>query len=247
MNKTHDHMKAATEKEHTDRIGRLFSDIASRYDSINRLQSFRRDVSWRKFTAEKMRFFDTLRYLDVATGTADLALEAARRHPGISVVGVDIADKLLEIGRAKAQERRMDDRVELKRGNALDLEFDDGSFDVAGIAFGIRNINDRLHALREMKRVVVPGGQVMVLELCYHGTGLIKPLYTVYLKGIIPFMARLAASNRQAYEYLGRSIMEFPSPDEFCGLMRQAGLENIQSWPLTLGVTRLFVGNKPKQ
>jgi len=239
--------KAGAEKEHTEKIRKLFSGIAAKYDSINRQQSFRRDVGWRRFTAGKMRFFDTMRYLDVATGTADLALDTATGHPGARVVGVDISEELLEVGRKKAAEMGLSGRVELKYGNALDLEFGNRSFDVAGIAFGIRNINDRLHALREMRRVVVPGGQVMVLELSYHGTGLFKPFYSLYLKAVIPFMARIVAHNREAYEYLGRSIMEFPAPDEFCSLMRQAGLVDVRSWPLTLGVARLFVGRRPDE
>jgi demethylmenaquinone methyltransferase/2-methoxy-6-polyprenyl-1,4-benzoquinol methylase len=237
--------KVGAEKEHTDRIGGLFSAIAGKYDSINRQQSLRRDVFWRKFTADRMRFFNTMRYLDVATGTADLALDVSRRNPDVKVVGVDIADALLKIGRGKAEKQGLAGRVELMYGNALDLEFDDGSFDVAGIAFGIRNIRDRLHALSEMRRVVAPGGQVMVLELSYHGTGFLKPLYWIYIKTIIPFMARLFSNNREAYQYLGRSIVDFPAPEEFCGLMQEAGLENVRSWPLTFGVTRLFVGNKP--
>jgi len=239
--------KAAKEKEHTEKIRKLFSGIAARYDSINRLQSLRRDVRWRRFTSAKMRFFDTMRYLDVATGTADLALEAALRYPDIKVVGVDIAGELLDIGRKKAVELGLGERVELKYGNALDLEFGDSRFDVAGIAFGIRNIRDRLHALREMRRVVAPGGQVMVLELGYHGTGIFKPFYFMYLKAVIPFMARIFSGNRKAYEYLGRSIVEFPAPGAFCDLMRQAGLVDVQSWPLTLGVVRLFVGKRPEQ
>jgi demethylmenaquinone methyltransferase/2-methoxy-6-polyprenyl-1,4-benzoquinol methylase len=206
----------------------------------------RRDVSWRRFAAGKMRFFSTMRYLDVASGTADLALEVARSHPGTSVIGIDIAEELLEIGRVKVRDQGLSERVELKYGNALDLQLPDESVDVAGIAFGIRNIRDRLHALSEMKRVVAPGGQVMVLELSYHGTGLIKPFYYIYLKTIIPFMARMVSDNSEAYEYLGHSIMDFPAPGEFCGIMRQAGLVNIRSWPLTFGVTRLFVGNRPE-
>jgi len=238
--------KAAAEKEHTDRIGRLFSGIAGKYDSINRQQSFSRDVSWRRFTASKMIFFKTMRYLDVATGTADLAIEVARKYPDASVSGVDVAKELLDIGSQKVREHGLADRVELKYGNALDLEFQEESFDVAGIAFGIRNIRDRLHALREMRRVVVPGGQVMVLELSYHGTGIIKPFYLMYMKIIIPFMSRLISKNSEAYRYLGRSIIEFPPPEEFCSLMEKAGLENVRCWPLTFGVTRLFVGYRPE-
>lgn len=239
--------KAVNEKEHTERIRALFSGIASRYDRINRQQSFRRDISWRRFTARKMRFFNTMRYLDVATGTADLALEAVLRYQGISAVGVDISEDLLHIGRSKISESNLHDRIELMQGNALDLKFEDKSFDVAGIAFGIRNINDRLHALREMTRVVVPGGQVMVLELAFHGTGIIKPAYYVYLKAVIPLMARLFAKDPGAYGYMGRSIMEFPSPEEFCTTMQGAGLVGVRSWPLTFGVARLFTGTRPPE
>ena len=237
--------RASDESEHTERIRRLFTGIADRYDSINRQQSLRRDVAWRRFTARKMRFFNTMRYLDVASGTADLALDTLRLHPGVSAVGVDIAEELLGIGRRKAREMGLSERLDLRQGNALDLGFPDRSFDVAGIAFGIRNIMDRLQALREMRRVVVPGGQVMVLELSYHGTGLIKPFYCLYLKAVIPFMARLVARDPGAYQYLGRSIIDFPAPEDFCSLMREAGLEDVKSWPLTLGVARLFTGKRP--
>ena len=238
--------KAAQEKEHTEKIRKLFSGIAEKYDSINRQQSFRRDIAWRRFTSGKMRFFETMRYLDVATGTADLAMDVVKRYDGVSAVGLDIADELLEVGRAKVDRAGLGERIELVNGNALDLPFGDASFDVSGIAFGIRNIRDRLHALREMTRVVAPGGQVVVLELAFHGTGAIKPFYWLYLKVIIPFMAKLVASNREAYEYMGRSIIEFPAPGEFCETMREAGLVDVRSYPLTFGVVRLFTGTKPR-
>ena len=245
MDKSRDNSsKAAGEREHTERIRRLFSGIALRYDTINRQQSLRRDISWRKFPSKKMRFFDTMRFLDVATGTADLALDVVDRHEGVSAVGIDIAEDLIEIGNRKIQDKNLAHKIELQSGNALDLHFADKSFDVAGIAFGIRNINDRLHALREMTRVVVPGGQVAVLELCYHGTGVIKPLYHVYLKSIIPFMASMVSRDPEAYIYMGQSIIDFPNPDDFCEIMKEAGLVDIKHWPLTLGVARLFIGNR---
>ncbi len=237
--------KAAEEREHTQRIRKLFSGIAQKYDSINRQQSLRRDISWRKFSSKKMRFGDTMRFLDVATGSADLAIEVVESHKGVTAVGIDITEDLIEIGKTKAIAKDLTKKITLQTGNALDLEFADKCFDVAGIAFGIRNINDRLHALREMTRVVVPGGQVAVLELCYHGTGLFKPFLYIYLKAIIPFMAGLVAKDQDAYVYMGRSIIEFPSPDDFSELMKEAGLVDVKHWPLTLGVARLFIGNRP--
>ena len=122
---------------------------------------------------------------------------------------------------------------------------EDESFDVAGIAFGIRNIIDREHALREMARVVAPGGQVMVLELTFACGRALRGLYGVYLKGIMPAIARLLSRNPDAYTYLARSIMEFPSPDEFRVVMGRAGLVDIEYVPLTFGVAGLFIGHRP--
>ena len=233
------------ESEHTEKIRKLFDGIARKYDSINRQQSFMLDITWRRFTTKKMRFFDTMRYLDVATGTADLAIDVVNNHPGVSAVGLDIAEDLLEVGREKLSHAKLTDRIDLISGNALELPFQDNEFDVSGIAFGIRNIKDRLHALSEMTRVIKPGGQVAVLELSFHGTGIFKPFYYLYLKAVIPMMARMVAKDPSAYKYLGQSILEFPAPDDFCGIMREAGLVNVRSYPLTFGVVRLFMGDKP--
>lgn len=230
------------EAEHTEEVSRMFAGIARRYDILNRLNSMRRDVAWRRFTASKLRFGRTNRYLDIATGTGDLAIDMARAHPQIQVTGLDLVDDLMQIARYKTSTAGLSGRIGYVKGNALDLPFDNASFDAAGIAFGIRNIKDRGHALREMARVVVPGGQVAVLELCYHQSYIIRSLYWIYLSLVVPVIGRLVAGNMDAYSYLSRSIKNFPAPDEFERLMQDCGLKNVISYPLTLGIAHLFIG-----
>jgi demethylmenaquinone methyltransferase/2-methoxy-6-polyprenyl-1,4-benzoquinol methylase len=131
-------------------------------------------------------------------------------------------------------------------GNALSLPFDESSFDVSAIAFGIRNIRDRAHALKEMARVVVPGGQVMVLELVFDCPWPLRGVYSIYLNHLMPAAARVLSKNPEAYAYLARSIMDFPSPGEFCALMKGSGLEDVRYFRLTLGTAGLFVGKRPE-
>jgi len=151
----------------------------------------------------------------------------------------------MDLGRVKIEKRNLSGRVRLLRGDALNLPFSDDDFDVAAIAFGIRNIPDRIHALREMTRVVVPGGQVMVLEMTYPESRILRGIYGIYLKRMLPFIARHLSQNPAAYHYLADSIMNFPSPDAFAKLMEEAGLVRMEKYALTLGVTYLHIGCKP--
>ena len=141
----------------------IFSSVTDKYDFLNRLLSGRRDVAWRKRTVSEMNFFNTNRFLDVATGTGDLALDCANTYPDVNVTGVDFVQEMVDKGIEKVAARNLLDRVDLKWGDATEIEFDDNSFDVTAIAFGIRNIPDKEKALMEMRRIIVPDGQVMVL------------------------------------------------------------------------------------
>jgi demethylmenaquinone methyltransferase/2-methoxy-6-polyprenyl-1,4-benzoquinol methylase len=235
-----------TPSEQVGLVREVFSTIPRRYDFLNRFFSLRRDVAWRRFAVRKMCFFRTMRFLDVATGTGDLALEAVRRHPPIRVAGLDFVREMMIVGRQKIRRRKMADRIDLIQGDALALPFDDHHFDVAAIAFGIRNIPERRRALQEMKRVIVPGGQVMVLEMNFPRHPLFRRFYDLYLNHALPRMARLFSRNPAAYRYLGDSIKEFPSPDLFARLMAEAGLIKIEKYALTLGITYLYIGFKPE-
>ena len=233
-----------TQTEHIRIVKEIFSTVTKRYDFLNHFLSMRRDIAWRRFAVKKMRFFHTHRLLDVACGTADLALMAASRYPEINVTGIDFVQAMLQAGQRKIN-NNLSARIKLVRGDALSLPFNDNTFDVAGIAFGIRNIPDRISALEEMLRVIVPGGQITVLEMTFSRNSILRKLYHTYLNRILPHLAKRFSMNAGAYYYLADSIMNFPAPDEFAQIMEEIGFEQVKKYRLTLGITYLHTGIKP--
>jgi demethylmenaquinone methyltransferase/2-methoxy-6-polyprenyl-1,4-benzoquinol methylase len=231
-----------TAEDQTGVVKDIFTTVHGRYDFLNHLLSLRRDVGWRDVAIKRMRFPKTRYFLDIATGTADLAIAAALRYPEVSV---DFAAPMLEVGRRKIRDAGLDGRIALLEGDALALPFPDRSFDVSAVAFGMRNIPDKIRALKEMSRVTVPGGQVMVLEMTFAPDPLFRPLYSFYLGQVLPRLARLFARNGATYFYLGDSIRHFPAPPELASLMRQAGLESVSWHRLTFGTAYLHVGRVP--
>jgi demethylmenaquinone methyltransferase/2-methoxy-6-polyprenyl-1,4-benzoquinol methylase len=223
----------------------IFASIPRTYDLLNRLISFRQDVVWRRFAARKASFFATRRFLDVATGTADLAIEAATQSPNVAVFGLDYTEQMLWRAREKVKKKKLHPVLRLVRGDALALPFPPESFDAAAIAFGIRNMPDKLTVLREMTRVVVPTGRVLVLEITFPERRVLRYLYRFYLHGIVPLAARFLSPNPDAYRYLADSIAHFPSPHEFKQTMALAGLTHVKACPFTGGITHLFWGRKP--
>jgi demethylmenaquinone methyltransferase/2-methoxy-6-polyprenyl-1,4-benzoquinol methylase len=193
-----------------------------------------------------MRLFETGRFLDVACGTGELAVTAASVYPHIRAAGIDFVKEMIDQACIKTEKRRLSQNICFIEGDALHLPFAASSFDVAGIAFGIRNIPDKLQALREMTRVIVPGGQVMVLEMILPRHTMFRGIYRIYLCKMLPRLARLFSSNPAAYHYLADSIMNFPAKDIFSALMEEAGLMNVKTFSLTMGITYLFVGIKAK-
>jgi len=234
-----------TQTEHIKIVKEIFSTVTKRYDFLNHFLSMRQDIAWRRFTVKKMRFFRTCRFLDVACGTADLALTAAARFPEINVAGLDFVQEMLDAGQIKIYKRNLLDRIYLIRGDALSLPFGDNTFDAVGIAFGIRNIPDKISALKEMMRVIVPGGQIMVLEMTFSRESIFRKLYHTYLNRILPHLAKRFSMNAGAYYYLADSIMNFPAPDEFARLMEEIGFEQVKKYRLTTGITYLHTGIKP--
>lgn len=227
--------------EHVGMVREIFATVTGRYDFLNHLLSLGRDIAWRRFAVRKMRFFDTHRFLDIATGTADLAIEAANSHP-IHVTGIDFSPEMLAVGQKKITRLGLSERIRLLQADAMMLPFPDGSFDAVGVAFGIRNMPDRLLALREMRRVLVPGGRVFVLEMNFPRSRFWQGFFDLYLKRLLPGIARLFSGNPAAYHYLADSILHFPGPRDFMNLMKEGGFRNPERHSLTFGITSLYIG-----
>jgi demethylmenaquinone methyltransferase/2-methoxy-6-polyprenyl-1,4-benzoquinol methylase len=227
-------------------VREMFDGIAPHYDFLNRLLSLRRDVGWRRVLAEALVLPPNARLLDVACGTADVALEILRRHgSGAVVVGTDFSLQMLRSARPKVLDATGRPRVRLAAADAFAPPFRDSSFDAVTIAFGIRNIQDKQTVLRRFLGLLKPGGQVAVLELATPEAGLLRDLYLSYFNRLLPLLGRLFSKHRFAYTYLPASVAQFPPAAAFARLMRDAGFEQVRYRKLTLGVAVLFIGRKP--
>ncbi|MCA9540715.1 MAG: ubiquinone/menaquinone biosynthesis methyltransferase [Myxococcales bacterium] len=228
-------MSAAT----ADGSGAMFDRIARRYDLLNRLMSFGVDRGWRRRLIAAMPIEGEL--LDVATGTADVALALARSRPACSVVGLDPSANMLAVGQEKIVQADLEARVALVEGDAQAMPFAADRFAGATIAFGIRNVPDRLAGLREMARVTRPGGPVAVLELSEPTGGPLAALARFHVHHIVPRLGAWLSGDAE-YRYLQRSIAAFPPADAFAELMREAGLRDVRATRLTMGTAHLYVG-----
>lgn len=224
--------------------GAMFDAIADRYDLLNRIISLGVDQRWRRRTVERLALDGPARVLDLATGTGDLALLIARRHPEARVVGVDPSRNMLAIGAAKVARAGLGGRVEMREGDAHELPFEDDAFDAATIAFGIRNVPDRARGVRELARVTRPGGRVAILELSEPRAGVLGALARFHVHHVVPTVGALLSGKRE-YRYLQRSIAAFPPPGEFAALMSDNGLCDVEVVSLTFGVCALYVGRVP--
>jgi demethylmenaquinone methyltransferase/2-methoxy-6-polyprenyl-1,4-benzoquinol methylase len=236
--------------EQTRLVKSIFTKIAGHYDLANRLISMGQDRWWRRVTARwatapRPARGRAGRYLDVATGTGDLALALGRARPGAEVVGLDLNREMLAVGAAKAARSDEGRRLSLVRGDAFHLPFADNTFDGATVGFGVRNLPNHLAGLREMARVVRPGGRVCVLETHWPRTPLFRGIYGLYFRRFIPLAARLLTGDDESYKYLVESTLDFPPPESFVRVMHQAGLARVIYRPLTLGTVALYVGIKP--
>ncbi len=225
----------------SDRLGsgEMFDRIAPGYDRLNRILSLGVDRGWRRRMVRSLAVPAGGRVLDLATGTADVALAIASAYPGCTVIGTDPSQRMLSLGRQKVEQYGLTRRVELLGGDAESIEADDDSFDAVTMAFGIRNVPDRARALREMARVVRPGGRVAVLELT-EPRGLLAPLARFHVHWLVPRIGALL-SGAQEYRYLHESIEAFPAAAQFAHSMRENGFDPPSVERLTFGACHLFV------
>lgn len=226
-----------------DGSGEMFDGIASRYDLLNRLMSLGNDQRWRRRTVEALKLRGRVRVLDLATGTADLALLVAGSARQSSVVAVDPSSEMRRLAREKIRQANLEDRIELREGYAEQLSFEDASFDAVCMGFGIRNVTDRGRALAEIHRVLRPGGTAALLELTEPRWSLLWPFAWLHLHAIVPLLGAALSSSRE-YRYLQRSIAAFPRPSEFVNMMSTAGFTDAAAQGLTAGACHLFSGKR---
>lgn len=226
---------------HAAAIRRMFAAIAPRYDLLNRLLSFRRDVAWRRAAAAEAALPPYGAALDLCTGTADLALEVACQYPGArTIVGLDACEPMLLLGWRKVAGR--EPRVRLAAGAAEALPFGAGTFDAVLVAFGIRNVTDRPAALSEMCRVLRPGGRAVVLEFFQPRGTLFAALYRFYSQALLPKVGGWLSGHTEAYAYLPASVEAFPEPAAFAEALRAAGFGAVRWRALTGGIVCIHVG-----
>lgn len=225
-------------------IATMFDRIAPTYDALNHLLSFHIDKVWRRKTARTVEQHHPADILDLATGTADLAITLARRNPQARIIGIDISEKMLEIGKDKVIKHGFSQQIDLMTGDAADLPFPDNHFDCVTVAFGVRNFEDLETGLREIHRVTKPGGTVIILEFSMPERFPVKQVYHFYFKRLLPSIGRRVSKDPEAYRYLPESVERFPKPSAFQSMLSSVGLKTIQSIPMTCGIATLFHAEK---
>lgn len=226
-----------------EQVATMFDNISGSYDRMNHLLSLGIDKGWRRKAINHLLAFKPQQILDVATGTGDFAIEAARIS-GSEITGVDISEGMLAAGRIKLADLGLSHRIRLITGDSEDLPFADNFFDAVVVAFGVRNFEDLAKGLTEIARVLKPGGQLVILELTQPEATPWKQLYHFYFHGILPRLGRLFSGDRHAYTYLPASVDVFPSGKAFLDCLKSAGFSKAGWKPLTLGSCALYTAEK---
>lgn len=229
-------------KAKKEQVAEMFNNIAFRYDFLNSLLSLGIHKSWRKKAINIFRHKKPQLILDVATGTADFAIEALKAEPE-KVIGVDISAGMLERGKEKISKSGLASKIELRLVDAESLPFHDNHFDAITVAFGVRNFENLEKGLREMQRVLKPGGDLVVIEFS-KPTGFFSYLYKFYFKFITPAIGRLFSKDHRAYSYLPESVEAFPYGKEFCNILSRCGFKAPANSPLTFGVASIYHATK---
>lgn len=221
-------------------VERMFDNIAPKYDLLNRVLSLGIDVSWRKRAISYLKKQQPKTILDVATGTADVAILTAKTLHPERIVGIDIANQMLEIGRDKIAASQLADVISLETGDSENLRFADNSFDAVTVAFGVRNFENLEKGLAEMCRVLRPGGRVVILEFSRPHVFPFKQLYNAYFRYVLPLIGRLTSRDTRAYAYLFESVQSFPEGNQMCEILIKTGYQNPQFERLTLGICSIY-------
>lgn len=222
----------------------MFDKIAFRYDFLNHFLSAGIDVGWRKKAIKQLRSLDPKSILDVATGTGDMAILSYRLLNAEKIIGIDISDGMLEIGKKKIEKLGLQQRIELLKGDSETIIFNSNSFDAVTVAFGVRNFQNLELGLSEIKRVLKPGGKLIVLECTKPKLPVIKNFYNLYLNLIAPLIGRVISKNKNAYQYLNESVQKFPEGKDFVQILNKLGYKNASCKTLSLGISSIYCGEK---
>ncbi|MFD2612014.1 demethylmenaquinone methyltransferase [Paenibacillus gansuensis] len=222
----------------------VFESIAPKYDMMNDLLSFRRHKAWRKFTMRRMNMKPGDTAIDLCCGTCDWTIAMAEESGSGPMVGLDFSQNMLNVGEHKIREAGRAEQIRLVQGNAMELPFPDNSFDYATIGFGLRNVPDLMKVLREMQRVVKPGGKVVCLELSKPTKNPFKSIYYFYFQRVLPMVGKLVVKRYEQYKWLPDSLAAFPDHVQLKKHFEETGLQHVEAYPLTLGIAALHIGTK---
>lgn len=218
-----------------------FDRIAHSYDRLNHLLSLDIDRWWRYKAVKQLTACHRL--LDVAIGTGDLAIEICRQQKAREVVGIDLSEEMMAIGRQKVAERQIDS-ILFQKASAQDMPFEDNSFDAATCSYGVRNFTDLDKGLSEMHRVIKENGEVLILEFSYPSNRLIRCLYDIYFRYVLPWVGRYVSGDKTAYRYLNQSVEHFIWGEQMAQRLRKAGFREVEYMPMTFGITTIYKGKK---
>ena len=221
-------------------VSKMFDNIAPWYDFLNHFLSLGIDITWRKKAIRELKSIQPKTILDVATGTADLAIEANKQLSPDQIVGIDISNEMLEIGRKKIENRSLKNKIDLRLGDSENLPFPDNTFDAVTVAFGVRNFENLEQGMKEMNRVLKQGGMIVVLEFSRPTLFPFKQLYNFYFKNMLPIIGRITSKDPKAYNYLYESVQAFPDGKDFIEVMGKTGFKSAIHKPLTLGVCSIY-------
>jgi demethylmenaquinone methyltransferase / 2-methoxy-6-polyprenyl-1,4-benzoquinol methylase len=230
-------------KSKKDQVAGMFDNIAHRYDFLNRFLSGGTDIIWRKKMLSELKSLDPKTIRDVATGTGDVAIMAARMLNPDKVVGIDISEKMLEIGRKKITKLLLNNKIELLKGDSEAINSPDDAFDAVTVAFGVRNFENLEKGLSEILRVLKPAGKLVVLEFS-KPVGSFRWIYNLYMNNLAPFFGRIFCKDKEAYQYLHSSVKAFPEGKTFLHILQQVGFHEITLNRLSLGICTIYCGRK---
>lgn len=227
-----------------EQVALMFDQIAPQYDFLNRFLSAGIDISWRKKTLLKLKKDNPQFILDVATGTADLAIMASRLLSPQKITGIDISEGMLELGRKKILQGGLQEQITLHTGDSEAIPMDNDQFDAVTVSFGVRNFQNLEKGLQEILRVLRPGGKLVVLEFSRPSLPGVQQLYNLYMNIVTPGVGRIFSKSQTAYQYLNDSVQKFPEGKDFVTIMEKTGFKNTSFQRLSLGICTIYMGEK---